>query len=200
MTQSAARVSRKPSRKPRWRAAAGLFIALLLAGGALHADEGIEVRQASTRLQAGVWFLDADITYVLSEPALEALASGLALDVELTIRLTQRRRLIWDATFAELKQRYQLQYHALTERYIVRNLNSGEQATFGSLTAALDALGTVRGLPVIDDALLSRGERYFVNFRAVLDIKQLRGPMALVRFIWNDWRIASDWVEWRLDR
>jgi hypothetical protein len=197
MMQHAARVSSRP----RWRvAAAGLCVALFLAGGALHANEGIEVRQASTRLQAGVWFLDADITYVLNEAALDALNSGLALDVELTIRLSQRRRLIWDATFAELKQRYQLQYHALTERYIVRNLNSGEQATFGSLSGALDALGTVRGLPVIDDALLSRGERYFVNFRAVLDIKQLSGPMAMVRFLWNDWRIAGDWVEWRLDR
>lgn len=197
MMQSAARVSRRPG----WRAAvAGLFVALSLAGGALHADEGIEVLQASTRLQAGVWYLDADIAYVLNEAALEALDSGLALEVELTIRLTQRRRLVWDATFAELKQRYQLQYHALTERYIVRNLNSGEQATFGSLAGALEVLGTVRGLPVIDDALLSRGERYFVNVRAVLDIKQLRGPMALVRFMWNDWRIASDWVEWRLDR
>ncbi len=197
MMQSATRVSRRPG----WRAAvAGLFVALSLAGGALHADEGIEVLQASTRLQAGVWYLDADIAYVLNDAALEALDSGLALEVELTIRLTQRRRLVWDATFAELKQRYQLQYHALTERYIVRNLNSGEQATFGSLAGALEVLGTVRGLPVIDDALLSRGERYFVNVRAVLDIKQLRGPMALVRFMWNDWRIASDWVEWRLDR
>lgn len=197
MMQSATRVSRRPG----WRAAvAGLFVALSLAGGALHADEGIEVLQASTRLQAGVWYLDADIAYVLNDAALEALDSGLALEVELTIRLTQRRRLVWDATFAELKQRYQLQYHALTERYIVRNLNSGEQATFGSLAGALEVLGTVRGLPVIDDALLSRGERYFVNVRAVLDIKQLRGPMALVRFMWNDWRLASDWVEWRLDR
>lgn len=197
MMQHAARVSSKS----RWRvAAAGLCVALFLAAGALQANEGIEVRQASTRLQAGVWFLDADITYVLNEAALEALNSGLALDVELTIRLSQRRRLIWDATFAELKQRYQLQYHALTERYIVRNLNSGEQATFGSLSGALDALGTVRGLPIIDDALLSRGERYFVNFRAVLDIKQLSGAMAMVRFLWNDWRIAGDWVEWRLDR
>lgn len=184
-----------------WRyAAAGLFATLMLAGGALGAEEGIEVRQASTRLQGGVWFLDADIAYTLNDPAREALDNGLALDIELTIRLTQRRRVIWDSTFAELRQRYQLQYHALTERYIVRNLNSGEQASFGSLNAALDALGTVRALPIIDDALLARGERHYVNIRAVVDIKQLGGPMALVRFLWNDWRIAGDWVRWRLDR
>jgi hypothetical protein len=187
--------------QPGWRvAAAGLFVALCLQAGGARADEGIEIRSAATRLQAGVWFLDADIDYGLNETALEALDSGLLLDVELTIRLTQRRRLVWDPTFAELRQRYTLQYHALTERFILRNLNSGEQATFGSLAAALAALGTVRALPIIDDALLSRGERYDVSIRAVVDIKQLRGPLAVITFLWNDWRIASDWERWRLKR
>jgi hypothetical protein len=183
-----------------WRvAAASLFLVLLLPPAGARA-EGIEVRNAVTRLQAGVWFLDADIDYRLNEATLEALENGLALDIMLTIRLTQRRRLIWDPEFAELKQHYQLQFHALTERYIVRNLNSGEQVTFASLPAALAALGTVRSLPVIDDALLSRGERYDVAFRAVVDIKELAGPLAMITFLWNDWRIAGDWVQWRLDR
>lgn len=186
---------------PAWRRlAAGLALAMLLQTGPLDADDGIEVASASTRLQAGVWYLDADIMINLNDTALEALDSGVLLEFELTIRLTQRRRVVWDATFAELKQRYELQFHALTERYILRNLNSGEQASFGSLDAALEALGTVRALPVIDDALLSRGERYRVSIRAVIDIKQRGGPLALLRFIWNDWRITGEWVGWRLDR
>lgn len=187
--------------RPPWRlGAAGLLAALLMQSAAVGADGGIEVSAAATRLHGGIWFLDADISYRLNETALEALDSGLVMDIELTISLTQRRKIIWDPQFAELKQRYELQFHALTERYILRNLNSGEQSTFGSLQAALDALGTVRSLPIIDDALLSRGERYFVAIRAVVDIKQLGGPLALIRFLWNDWRISGDWVQWRLDR
>jgi hypothetical protein len=188
------------STKRRWLlAAAGMLVALLLHPLLAWGSGGIDVRSASTRLQGGVWYLDADIIYGLNEAALEALDSGLALDVELTIRLTQRRRLIWDPTFAELKQRYELQYHALTERYIVRNLNSGEHATYGSLRSALVALGSVRTLPIIDDALLSRGDRYHVAMRAVVDIKQLGGPLAMIRFLWNDWRITGDWKRWRLE-
>jgi hypothetical protein len=184
---------------PGWRlAAALLFLAVILPAGDARARQGIQVREAATRIQGGVWFLDADIDYSLNETVLEALDSGLVLDVELTIRLTQRRRIIWDPEFAELKQRYELQFHALTERYILRNLNSGEQSTYGSLQAALDSLGTVRALPIIDDALLDRSERYFVAVRAVVEIRQRGGPMAVLRFIWNDWQIASDWVQWRL--
>lgn len=178
----------------------GLLFAFASAPAADTGQPGVEVRSASTSLLAGVWFLDADIEYTLNETALEALQSGLALDVALTIRLTQRRRIIWDPQFAELKQRYELQYHALTERYIVRNLNSGEQATFGSLGAALTALGTVRSLPLIDDALLDRGERYFVAMRVVVDIEEMRGPLAVIRLLWNDWRITGEWVRWRLGR
>jgi hypothetical protein len=189
------------SANPAWRlVAATLWLAVLLQPGMAAAADGIEVQRGATRLQGGVWYLDADISYVLNEAALEALDNGLALDVELTIRLTQRRRLIWDSLFAELKQRYQLQYHALTERYILRNLKSGEQTTYGTLSAALVELGTVRGLPVIDDALLSGGECYYVMLRAAVDIKQLGGPLALISFLWNDWRITGEWVRWRLER
>lgn len=184
-----------------WRlAAAGVFLVLLLHTGAARANDGVEVRSASTLLQAGVWYLDADIDYTLNETVREALDSGLVLDIELTIRLTQRRPIIWDPLFAELRQRYELQFHALTERYILRNLNSGEQSTFGTLPAALAAVGRVRSLPIIDDALLDRGEPYRVSIRAVVDIKQLGGPLALISLLWDDWRISSDTVRWRLAR
>ena len=45
----------------------------------------------------------------------------------------------------------------LSQRYIVRNLNSGDQDSFATLYSALNSLGRVQGLPVIDDALLHTG-------------------------------------------
>jgi hypothetical protein len=165
-----------------------------------HADEGLVIVNAQARLEDGVWYLDADIDYQLSATALEALESGLPLDFELEIRLERRRRVIWDAEFAELRQRYQLQFHALTERYITRNVNSGEQSSHASLSAALNALGQVRGLPVIDDALIDPDTKYFVEVRAAVDIKGKGGPLAVVRLFWNDWRTESDWLRWRLGR
>lgn len=181
---------------------------LLLVAGALllsfarplPAADGLAVSDATTRLEEGVWYLDANVDYTLNRTALDALASGLLLDIELDIRLERRRRIIWDAEFAALKQRYQLQYHALTERYIVRNLNSGEQASYASLPAALAYLGEVRGLPLIDDALLEPGERYYVEAQAVVDIRGAGGPLAVIRVFWNDWRIESEWIRWRLGR
>lgn len=178
----------------------GLLLALSCVARSQPAGDSLEIIDARTRVEDGVWFLDADILYRLNETALGALENGLPLDIELTIVLERSRRIIWDDEFASLKQRYQLQYHALTERYITRNLNSGEQASHRTLAAALESLGVVRGLPLIDDALLEDGPRYFVQMRVVLDIKGMGGPLGVVRLFWNDWRSASDWLRWRLAR
>jgi hypothetical protein len=182
------------------RIAAGACALLLFAALPAQAEDGLVISEARTRLEQGVWYLDADIDYRLNATALEALESGLPLDIELEIRLERRRRLIWDAEFAALRQRYQLQYHALTERYITRNLNSGEQSSHASLGAALGALGRVRSLPLIDDALIEPKTKYFVEFRAAVDIKRKGGPLAIVRLFWNDWRTESDLLRWRLGR
>jgi len=201
MLQAAQRIGKKGSGKKRWRLSAIAVLGLhMLLAGAARADAPIEIVDASTRLEEGVWYLDADIDYRLNDTALEALENGLELDIELVIQLTERRRLLWDPEFAELKQRYGLRYHALTERYILRNRNSGEQVSFGALQPALEALGTVRRLPVIDDALLSEEERYDVGLRAIIDIKKLGGALVVFRLFWNDWRITSDWARWRLGR
>ena len=184
----------------RWLPLGVLLVALSCGARAQPAEEGIFIVEAGTRLDGGVWFLDAEVDYRLNQTALDALANGLPLDIELEIVLERSRRVVWDAEFATLKQRYQLQYHALTERYIARNLNSGEQASHRTLSGALAALGQVRGLPLIDDALLQDGPRYFVEMRVVLDIKGTGGPLGVMRLFWNDWRTASDWKRWRLLR
>ena len=67
-----------------------------------------------------------------------------------------------------LHQRYQLEYHALSERYIVHNVNSGDQTSFATLFAALDWLGRVES-PAADRCGVDRAERELLHAPA-------RGP------------------------
>jgi len=188
---------------PRRRATAttALVLLVLFAAAAAAAAGGfVQILKASTRLAEGVWYLDADIAWSPGDEAMEALDSGLTLDIRLTILVSERRRLLWDPEVAELEQRYDLRYHALTQRFIVTNLNSGEQSTFGSLQSALRTLGEIRDFPVIDDALLRNGESYEVALAAELDMEELGGPLKIISFFWNDWLIASEWERWPLER
>lgn len=183
-------------------AAVFLALACLLLPPPSHAQDSrkgrIEVRSAYTEREEGVYFLSARIDYRLSREAHEALAQGVALNIEMQINLSQMRRFMWDAGVASLRQRYQLSFHALTQRYVVLNLNSGETVSYQELETALAALGTVERLPLIDAALLDEGDRYEIALRAVLDIKELPASIRLLSLVWGDWRVASEWYTWRL--
>lgn len=157
-----------------------------------------EVREANVALDDGVYYLNALIEYRLPTEARDALRFGVPLRLRIDVQLIANRRFWFDADDADLRQLYQLEYHALSERYIVANLNSGDQASFGSLFAALDYIGRVDHLPVIDAALLDRGREYDIRVRAALDVEKLPGPLRLLAFWRRDYSLASDWYRWRL--
>ena len=179
-----------------------LLMALLLVPSvpsvANDAKGRVDIRSAYSRLADEVHYLNARIDFVLSDAVRTALDNGVALDVELRINVTQTRRYIWDSGIASLRQRYRLSFHALTQRFVLSNLNSGEQESFGDLDAVLYQLGRIEDLPIIDAAILDDDARYRVNMRVVLDLKQSSGALRLLSFFWGDWRITSERYSWPL--
>lgn len=161
-------------------------------------DGSFEIRSASSRLYDGVYFATARIDYRLSDDALEALDSGVALTIQLQIELTRKRRFWLDPEVARLHQDYSLSFEPLSDRYVVKNLNSGEQDSFATLFSALNNMGRVVDLPVIDAALLSPDSKYDIAMRAVLDQNTLPGPLRLIAFWSSGFRLQSDWYAWRL--
>jgi len=162
-------------------------------------EGSFEVRNASSRLVNGVYYASARIEYRLSAQAIEALENGVPLTIELQVELSKVRRFWMDATVATLTQSYQLSYQPLSESYVVRNLNSGEQRAFTTLFAALSDMGRVSDLPLIDAALLEAGQTYRVWLRAVLDQRTLPGPLRLLAFWRDGLSLESEWYEWTLN-
>jgi hypothetical protein len=159
------------------------------------------IRSAFAELQDDVFYLNARIDYQLSEAALEALEGGARLNFKVQIELTGKRRLLPDSEIAGLRQRYRLQFNALTGRYLAQNANSGEQVSFGSLDAALKHIGRIARLPIIDASLLDEDGRYELALRATLDIRELPAALRWLGFWWNDdLKIASEWYRWPLNR
>lgn len=186
-------------------AIAAVFASLLLTALS-HAQDDIqregyfEVRSATTQLVDGVHTLEGRLQLVLSSEALQALSSGVPLTIELQIELIRVRRFYFDDAEAELAVRYELEYRPLSQRYLVRNLNSGNQDSFATLYSALNALGRVQGLPVIDDSLLDADRNYRIRLRALLNTQQYPAPLRLL-FFWRDqWQLESEWSEWLLER
>jgi len=199
----------------RSRAGAVLFVLLAAANGLATAqtliqppppvaveqasDPGFfEVRSAIAELRDGVYYLNAVIGYRLSTEAVDALHSGVPLGIRLDIEIIHPRRWWFDDDSVALRQSYQLDYHAISERYIVLNINSSEQVSFASLSSALEYIGRIERLPLIDTAVLDDDRGYYVRLRASLDQEQFPGPLRLLAFWRRDWSIASEWYRWPL--
>lgn len=189
----------------RFAVAALTTLLLLVVASVLAQDRSdrhgyFDVRSATTRLVNGVQVLDARLQLVLSDEALDALNSGVPLTIELDIEALRIRRFLPDALDAELTLRYELEYRPLSQRYIVRNLNSGEQESFATLYSALNNLGRIQELPLVDDSILDAGSDYRMRLQAVLSTQQYPAPLRIL-FFWRDqWQLKSEWYEWPLER
>jgi hypothetical protein len=177
-----------------------LWLGSSVAQDAIEREGYFEVRSASSRIVDGVHTLDARLQLVLSSEALEALSSGVPLTIELQMVLIKHRRLVWDDVTFELAVRFELEYRPLAQRYIVRNLNSGDQDSFATLYSALNNLGRIQGLPVIDDALLEPDRKYRLRVRALLNTQQYPAPLRFLFFWRDEWQLESEWVQWVLER
>ena len=199
MSYRAPTVSRKPPFLARCAAWLTLcFIAT--AGPVAHAqDESkLTIREAQAALDEGVYELDAKLDLVLPEGARRAIESGLTLRLTYEITVDRVRRYMPDASVAALEQRYEVSYHALSQRYLVRNLNTSQQEDLGSLQAALDLISELRGLPVIDKALVTDGPVYEGRIRAVLGMNTAPDVFGWLLFWTDDWSAESDWKTWTL--
>lgn len=176
-----------------WAAAA--LIGLLLAAAPAAAAERFEIRNAFAEPVADVWHLNATMELGLTDAAREALHEGIPLTLVLEVEITVERRFLPDAGVAELTQRWRLAYDALSERYVVTNLNSRAQSTQATLEEALDELAHLHGLPLVDAALLQEGKRHEISLRASLEIGGLPEAIKVLIF-WRDWTATTDWYTW----
>ena len=164
------------------------------------ADTRLAVSSASVALDDGVYELDARLDLAIPEAGRRAIDAGLTLELDYHIEIARVRRYLPDAEVASLQQSYELSYHALSQRYLLRNLNTGEQQDFGTLQASLDRLAEVRGLPLLDSSLLEPGSAYEFRVRAELNLRTAPDTLGWLLFWTDDWSATSEWYAWTLRR
>ena len=164
------------------------------------ADTRLEVTAAAVALDEGVYELDATLDLAIPEAGRRAIEAGLTLELVYQIEIAKVRRYLPDAGVASLQQRFELNYHALSQRYLLRNLNTGEQQDFGTLHAALDRVAEVRGLPLLDSSLLEPGSTYEFRVRAALNLRTAPDSLSWLLFWTDDWSATSEWYAWTLRR
>ncbi len=168
-------------------------------------EAGFDIRNARTELVDGVYLLDADISFVFSAEALEAIENGVPVTIVLEMQVLRQRSLIWDNLWwdkkmAQIEAKFRIETRPLSKTYLVRNLNSGETQVFGSLGELVVGLGKIRNFPLLDEHLIGDEGHYYLRLRALLDIESLPSPMRPWAYFSSLWRLQSNWYEWPIER
>jgi hypothetical protein len=161
-------------------------------------DGVLEVVSAYVDLDRSVYQLHARIEYPMTPAIRDALSDGVTLAFDVEARVTRDRHLWFDAVVDDVTLRRELSYHTVSDRYVVRAPQSGDQQSFPTLDEALESLGKVDGWPILVESQLARGEHYHVSVRAGIRRGRLPASLRALLFWTNDWHRVSGWFTWTL--
>lgn len=188
ITQSCARRNLLPAgwRRLLWAFALGWYAAAAQAGS-------LEVRSAATKLEDDHYQLSARIDYDFGSEVLEALDNGVPLTLRVEVEVQRLRRWWTNQTIVRHELRHQITYHAFSDQYLLRNLNSGKLTIHPTLNQALLALGALDEFVLLDAVRVQADEEYQVQLRTALDIEALPAPLRPVAYVTPAWRLSSAW-------
>lgn len=152
-----------------------------------------------TYIQEEQYLLDFDAHLTLEGEPKVALQSGVPLYFNIFLKLIQERRYWLDNVLLEKVISYRLEYHDLTRRYRVIELESGERLGFRSLRSALDYIANLTGYPLLSKADASRYKGAKGSLQVQLDILRLPLPLRPKAYVSRQWRLQTKVKSWSVE-
>ncbi|QKE41299.1 MAG: DUF4390 domain-containing protein [Ferrovum myxofaciens] len=157
--------------------------------------EGIDIQNAEVQ-----WIDSANVSLTtnfminLTSALKEAVERGIPLTFSLDLSLIQPRWYWFNRQVLTWHQERRLSYNPLTRGY--RYSIGGLYLNFSSLDEALQALETVKAVPVHSQMPLGKGEQYQAQLHIELDTSHLPKPFQLDALYSGDWTLTSPNREW----
>jgi len=175
---------------------AALFVFLVFPFSLPLSAQEISIEHASSNLVEEYYRFDASIKYDLDAEVINALEHGVSLNFDIIVRLVRKRNWSWDPTVKEETLSFRLEYHPLSDNYVVTNLDSGKRQQYRHLSEALKSIGTIKAHPLINRGILDADSAYYGYIRARLTIEAL--PPALRPVIYGSRTVKSPWHNWMI--
>ena len=160
-------------------------------------DGVLEVRSAYVNIEKSVFLLHARVEYPVSPAIRNALRDGVSLTFDLDARVDRERHYWFNANIVDVTLRRELTYHAVSDRYLVRDTRTRDQESFPTLDEALDYLGKVNAWPILVEPQLDGGS-YTISVRAGMRRGHLPASLRAILFWTDDWARVSEWYTWSL--
>jgi len=143
--------------------------------------------------------LDAHLSYTLTPRVEEALENGVPITFYQEFELSEPMLWIgdyfdWYSTIWIEVTRFELRYHALTQQYVLTNLDTNYRQSYTSLHSALSELGDITNFILPPEHLLEMHEDMQLTIKTGLDLHALPTPMRPGALISSKWKLDSDKV------
>lgn len=186
-------------------------------------DGDLAVESAFVTVAGGVYQLHAQVRYPANADTQAALRDGVSLSYNLEVEIARERRWWLDAGVTSIALRRTLTYHAVSDRYLVREPGgaaaagpsdeppgdetgggpardrSGQRA-FATLEEALEYLGTIEGWPILVTPQVRPDNDYRISVRAGVRRGKLPDALRTIMFWTDQWNRESEWYSWSLPR
>jgi hypothetical protein len=174
-----------------------LCVALsLVAPGA----EGFVIRTATLDRVGSDYVLNADIRYDFSPAAIEALEHSVPLTLVLRCRVERLRSHWWNETVVDYDRHLQIRYQPLGQLFQMNLDDRENRQSYTTLHSLLDAMGTIRRLPVFSADKLLSGATYQAELTVWLDIETLPLPLRPTAYLSPSWYLSSPPYRWSFEK
>ena len=170
-----------------------LFLCLMVLGffSTTVNAEGIKIKSFELEKVDNDWLLNASFQIELSPGLEDAVQRGVVLYFQTEFDLSRARWYWFDEKSALVQRQTRLSFQPLTQQYRI----ASEGFTFSAKTIAeaLQAVGSIGGWRVIDNAQLDPSRSYTGALRMTLDLTKLPKPFQVNALNNRDWNVSSDW-------
>ncbi|MBU3622692.1 DUF4390 domain-containing protein [Polynucleobacter sp. AP-Latsch-80-C2] len=153
--------------------------------------EGIKIKSFELEKVEGDWLLSASFQIELAPGLEDAVEKGVVLYFQTEFELTRGRWYWFDEKSVIAQRQTRLSYQPLTQQY--RIASEGFTFSAPTIAEALQAVGSVGGWHVIDNAQLDQSRSYQAGLRMNLDLSKLPKPFQVNALNNRDWSVSSDW-------
>jgi hypothetical protein len=175
-----------------------ILMLLALAYSGIAAATIFSVNNPKVHQIGNGYVLSAQIDYPLTPRVIEALQNGVPITFFQELKLVESFPLLgkfwqWETDLWQSRLHYELRYHALSEQYVLKSLDTGAQQNFPHIDGALAALGQIEDLSLPPE-FTQQPDNLLLLIRSGLDLNALPTPMRPGAMLSSKWQLTSPWV------
>jgi len=137
-----------------------------------------------------------DVQYGVHEEVEIALLNGIEMMFNLIVEVRQQRGYWLDPLISSVSKSFKIKYHALSEQFVVSELNEHTEKSFPDLYSAFYNREHIDEIDLVSLTRLNIEEEYYVRAKAQLVTEELPLPLRVKSYFSKNWRPSSGWSQW----